>query len=358
MRAYNFAAGPAMLPEEVLNQINKELFNWKNTGVSVMEIGHRTKIFQNLLENLQIKLKILMQIPDNYKILFLQGGAQGQFAAIPMNLVKYNKDVDYFVTGIWSKRAADYAKAYANVNIVTEVTVNGGIPDKHEWNLNSKAAYAYYCPNETINGVQFDSIPDVGDVPLIADMTSSILSEPFDISKFGLVFASAQKNLGIAGVTLVIVRDDLLNNNLDILPNIWNYKLLSACNSSVNTVPVFAIYVMDLMIDWVIKQGGVEEIAKVNKRKASKLYNYIDSSNFYSNSVDKTYRSQVNIPFSLQSSELLEIFLDMAVQNNLKYLQGHALVGGARASLYNAMPEDGVDKLIEFMDNFAILKKI
>jgi phosphoserine aminotransferase len=216
MRAYNFAAGPAMLPEEVLYKINEELYNWRGTGVSVMEIGHRTSIFQDLLEGLQKKIKALVNIPDNYKVLFAQGGAQGQFAAIPMNLLKYNKDVDYFVTGVWSKRAADFALSYANVNIVTESIDNRMIPSKQDWKLNPHASYAYYCPNETINGVQFDSIPDVGNVPLIADMTSSILSEQFDIRKFGLIFASAQKNLGIAGVTLVVVREDLLDKNLEL----------------------------------------------------------------------------------------------------------------------------------------------
>ena len=226
MRAYNFAAGPAMLPEEVLTIIKNDLFDWRGTGVSVMEIGHRTKIFQGLLEELQTKLRNLMNIPDNYKILFVQGGAQGQFSNIPMNLVKNNKDVDYFVTGIWSKKAVIAAEKYANVNIVTTATKTG-IPNISQWKLNAKANYAYYCPNETIDGIQFSESPNVGDVPLVADLTSSILSNEIDVSKFGLIFAAAQKNLGIAGVTIVIIRDDLLNKNSDIVPNVWDYKLLS-----------------------------------------------------------------------------------------------------------------------------------
>lgn len=352
MRAYNFAAGPAMLPEEVLEKIKHDLFDWRGTGVSVMELGHRTKIFQDLLVELQSKIHTIMNLPSNYKVLFVQGGAQGQFAGIPMNLVKNNQEVDYFITGVWSKRAAEVAKKYAKTNIVTEATATS-IPHVSSWNLNHNACYAYYCPNETINGLQFAEIPSVGDVPLIADMTSNILSYEVDATKFGLIFAAAQKNLGIAGVTVVIIRDDLLDKSLDITPNIWSYNLLSECNSSVNTVPVFALYVMDLMVDWVIKQGGVRALSEINKRKVTKLYDYIDSSNFYSNNIEKKYRSMVNVPFDLKNNDLIQKFIDEATNNDLKFLQGHMLVGGARASLYNAMPEAGVNKLIEFMDDFA-----
>lgn len=352
MRAYNFAAGPAVLPDEVLAKIQEEIFDWRQTGVSVMEIGHRTKTFQDMLSNLQEKIKQVMNIPDNYKILFLQGGAQGQFAGIPMNLTRNNQDVDYFVTGIWSKRAADYATKYAKVNIVTEAT-NSNIPDANMWKLNPNACYAYYCPNETIDGLQFPDRPDVGEVPLIADMTSNILSYDVDVSKFGLIFAAAQKNLGIAGATVIIIRDDLLDRHLELTPNVWNYKLLSESNSCVNTAPVFALYVMDLMVDWVIQQGGVKSLAEINHRKVNKLYSYIDSSDFYNNKIDNQFRSMVNVPFDLTNKDLLTKFLDEADKNNLKYLKGHILVGGARASLYNAMPESGVDKLIEFMDLFA-----
>jgi phosphoserine aminotransferase len=352
MRPYNFAAGPAMLPEEVLQRISQELFDWRNSGVSVMEIGHRTKLFQGLLEELQQKIKQLMNIPSNYKILFLQGGGQGQFAGIPMNLVLNNPQLDYFITGVWSKKAADSASNYAKVNIVTKTDARA-IADKSTWQLNPNACYAYYCPNETINGLAFPEIPDTKGVPLIADMTSNILSYPVDASKFGLIMASAQKNLGIAGVTLVIVRDDLLEQQLAITPSIWNYKSLAACNSSVNTLPVFAVYVMDLIINWVIKQGGVETMAKINRTKANTLYDYIDSSNFYVNNVDQAYRSVVNVPFNLVNPQLIDKFLVEASNNNLKYLEGHATVGGLRASLYNAMPQSGVDALVAFMKSFA-----
>ncbi|MBY0379972.1 MAG: 3-phosphoserine/phosphohydroxythreonine transaminase [Burkholderiales bacterium] len=353
MRAYNFAAGPAMLPDEVITKIKDELFDWRGAGVSVMEIGHRTAVLQDLITQLQDKIRNVMNIPNNYKILFLQGGAQGQFAGIPMNLVKDNKDVDYFITGIWSKKAVEEASKYANVNVVTQATATS-IPSVENWQLNKHANYAYYCPNETINGIQFADIPEVGTVPLIADMTSNILSYDIDVSKFGLILASAQKNLGIAGVTLVIVREDLIGRQLDITPNIWNYKLMSEGNSSVNTVPVFAIYVMDLMVDWLVKQGGVKAIAKINYRKVTKLYNYIDSTEFYYNNVLKEYRSMVNIPFELKNKNLLNTFFDEADKEGLKYLKGHITVGGARASLYNVMPEAGVDKLISFMQDFAI----
>ena len=353
MRDYNFAAGPAMLPYEVLTTIKNEIFNWQGTGVSIMEIGHRTSNFQDMLNDLQNKLRQVMNIPPNYKVLFVQGGAQGQFSAIPMNLIRYNQNVDYVITGTWSKRAAKFASKYASVNIVNQ-DINTGITPMEEWTLNKNASYVYYCPNETINGVAFDFIPMVNDIPLVADMTSNILSSVTDISKFGVVFASAQKNLGIAGVTLVIVRDDLLDRYLDINPDTWQYKLLADMNSLINTVPVFSIYVMNLMVDWVIKQGGVEEIARINHTKANKLYNYIDSSDFYFNLVDKKYRSLVNIPFNLINDSLLSEFLLDAQTNGLRYLKGHSLVGGVRASLYNSMPAIGVDKLIEFMDYFAI----
>lgn len=360
-RAYNFGAGPAMLPTEVLLRAQEELLDWNGTGVSVMEIGHRTSNFQDMLTKLEVKLRGLMNIPDNYKILFLQGGAQGLFNLIPMNLLGKNKDVDYFVSGVWSERAAKYAKKYANVNIVTTATKDS-IPDFSTWNLNKNAAYAYYCPNETINGMRFPSIPDTGNVPLIADMTSSILSEEIDVSKFGLIFASAQKNLGIAGVTLVIVREDLLtvdaaNGVPEVcIPEVFNFKTQIEQKSCLNTPPTFAIYMMDLMVDWSIKQGGVKQLELDTRVKSQKLYQYISQSQgFYTNPVAVDYRSLINIPFSLadNDNQLLELFLSEAAKHDLKYLKGHILVGGARASLYNAMPLSGVDALIEFMRDFA-----
>ena len=258
-RAYNFSAGPSMLPDSVLEQIKNEIFDWRGTGVSIMELSHRAPIFQEFLQTLQSKLRNLMGIPENYKILFLAGGAQSNFATIPMNLCGFNKNVDYFSTGVWSERAISYAKNYANVSVVTTAG-NSGIPDKSLWKLDTNAAYAYYCPNETINGVQFKEIPEVGSVPLIADMTSSILSCKLDVSKFAMIFASAQKNLGIAGISLVIIRDDLLNQEIKPISTIWSYREQALQNSCVNTLPVFPVYVMDLMVDWINSQGGIESI--------------------------------------------------------------------------------------------------
>ena len=353
-RIYNFAAGPAMLPESVLLRAQQELLNWQDTGVSIMEIGHRTPDFQNLLTKLEKNLRTLITIPANYKVLFLAGGAQGHFSLIPMNLTKINRNVDYFVSGIWSERAAKFAAKYAQVNIVTKAS-SIAIPDKSTWQLNPDADYAYYCQNETIDGIQFSEIPDTGKVPLVVDMTSSILSAPIDVTKFGLIFASAQKNLGIAGITLLIIRDDLLNQALDVVPEVFNYTLQAEQRSLVNTIPIFPIYIMDLMVDWIMHdQGGLNAIAAANTRKVSQLYACIDSSNgFYRNNVDQGYRSQINIPFNLPNDELLQLFLMEAEQQGLKYLKGHKLVGGARASLYNAMPEAGVIALIEFMRRFV-----
>lgn len=352
-RAYNFGAGPAMLPDEVLLEAQSQFLEWHNTGTSIMELGHRTKMFQDMLVNLEAKLRKLMNIPDNYRVLFLPGGGQGQFSLIPMNLTKHNKELDYFVTGIWSERAVKYAKRYANVNIVTQATKTD-IPDKSEWKLNPKSMYAYYCPNETINGLQFAEIPDTGNVPLVADMTSSILFDDIDINKFGIIFAAAQKILGIAGITLLIIRDDLLGQAIDTTPEVFNYTVQAKEKSCLNTIPTFPIYMMDLMVDWINKQGSLKEIATTIRRKANKIYTCIDQSNgFYVNNINPKYRSQFNMPFDLPSKELLELFLSSAAKENLKYLQGHILVGGARSSFYHAMPEAGVDKLIDFMQDFA-----
>lgn len=350
-RVYNFGAGPAMLPEEVILRAKDEMLDWQGTGVSAMEIGHRTSTFADMMTTLQAKIRKVMNIPENYKVLFLAGGAQGLFSLIPMNLTGKNKVVDYFVSGIWSEKAAKYARHYADVGIVTEAT-SSSIPEKSTWKLNPNAKYAFYCPNETINGIRFSVIPDTGNVPLIADCTSSILSENIDITKFGIVFASAQKNLGISGIALMIIRDDLLDEAQPIVPEVFNFRNQSDNNSVLNTIPTYPVYMMDLMIDWVNNQGGVDKIAVNVKNKAAKLYKAIDESGFYINSIENKYRSLVNVPFSLPSQKLLDKFLVEAENNGLKYLKGHKLVGGVRASIYNAMPESGVDKLIEFMKYF------
>ena len=351
-RIYNFAAGPAMLPEVVLQKAKDDIFDWRGTGVSVMEIGHRTADFQDMLASLEQKIRGLMSIPNNYKVLFLPGGAQGQFDSVPLNLTKNNKTANYFITGIWSERAAKYANKYVQANIVTTATKTG-IPDATTWQLKPDAAYTYYCSNETINGIRLANIPQTGNVPLVVDMTSSILSEQIDVSKYGVIFASAQKNLGIAGITLVIVRDDLLGRSLDLVPEVLNYAVQAQNSSSLNTIPTFPIYMMDLMVDWVIAGGGVVKMEELTKQKSSKVYQCIDQSNgFYINVVEKPSRSFINVPFDLPTSELLQLFLDEAKQECLAYLKGHKLGGGARASLYNAMPEAGVDKLVAFMQHF------
>lgn len=355
---YNFSAGPAMLPQPVIQRAQKELANWQGTGVSIMEIGHRTPVFQTLLQSLEEKLRHLIQIPPQYKILFLPGGAQAHFSFIPMNLTQDNKEVEYIISGIWSERAAKFAQRYANVNTITPF-VTHDIPPMTTWEFNSKACYVYYCPNETINGIQFPHVPSTGKVPLIADATSSILSAPLDISKFGMVFASAQKNLGIAGITLVIIRDDLLDQAQAIVPEIFNYKYQVEQHSLANTIPTFPIYMMDLMVDWLVKEyGGLETVMESNQRKSNKLYAAIDNSEkFYSNNIPREFRSFINVPFGLPNESLLHQFLNEAQEVGLLYLNGHRLVGGARASLYNAMPEEGVDQLIAFMKSFSLRNK-
>lgn len=352
-RPYNFAPGPSTIPLEVLERARDEMLDWRGLGISIMELSHRHKVFVNYLHELEQKIRLLMNIPPNYKVLFMSGGGQGQFASVPMNLTGKNKTVDYFDTGIWSDRAIGYAKKYCEVNVVTKAS-KFAIPEESSWNLNKNAAYAYYCPNETINGIMFPQIPNVGNVPLVADMTSSILSFDIDVSKFGVIFAAAQKNLGQSGVTLVIVRDDLLEQQMDITPTLMSYKHQVEQDSCVNTIPVYAVYIMDLMIDWLIKQGGVKAIEQINQRKAQKLYACIDNSDgFYTNPISPKYRSLINVPFELPNKELMDKFLLEAKQNGLEYLNGHSLVGGGRASLYNAMPEAGVDKLVQFMHDFA-----
>lgn len=352
-RNYNFAAGPAMLPESVLLRAQKEMLDWNNTGCSIMEIGHRTKSFQSMLTNLQDKLRALMSIPSNYKLLFLPGGGQGHFSFLPMNLTGNNKKTDYIVTGSWSEKAAKFAKRYSEVNIVTKASIST-VPDVGEWKFTPDAAYVYYCPNETINGLQLHDIPETNGVPIVADFTSSIISDEVDVSRFGVIFASAQKNLGISGITLLIIRDDLLDQAQECTPDVFNYKLQSENDSLLNTIPTSAVYMMDLMVDWINEQGGLKAIAEINRRKIKKLYDCIDNSNgFYTNPIDKKYRSLINVPFTFKNDDLLKEFLLEAGEFGLTYLNGHKSVGGARASLYNAMPEAGADRLVEFMQLFA-----
>lgn len=353
-RVYNFAPGPAMIPEEVLEQARDELLDWRGTGMSVMEISHRGKDFKNIVDESERDLRDLLHIPDNYQILFLQGGARLQFAMVPMNLLNGATSAAYVDTGFWSQYAIEEAKQYGDVKIAatSKATNYTSIPDRQTWNLPKDAAYLYYADNETINGVEFSYIPET-ELTLVNDMSSNFLSRPFDVSRFGLVFACAQKNVGPAGLTVVIIRDDLLRT-VPVLntPAILRYAVHAKEHSLWNTPPTFAWYMAGLTFKWLKAKGGLEAMAKINQRKAEKLYQFIDHSVFYKNPVEPRYRSRMNVPFNLVDEKLVGPFLQEAEKNGLTNLKGHRLAGGARASIYNAMPEAGVDALIAFMKAF------
>lgn len=356
-RVFNFNPGPAMLPEEVLLQAQAEMLDWRGTGMSVMEIGHRTPEFQGVAEQAEADLRELLSIPKNYRVLFLAGGASTQFAMVPLNLMTRSKNADYIDTGIWSKKAIDEARRYGDVNIAAKTEISHDLiriqsPDK--WSLDSDAAYVHYTANETIEGIEFHSIPDTGNVPLVSDMTSCILSRPIDVSRFGVIYAGAQKNLGQAGITVVIVRDDLIQGPMPLTPTLFSWKTAADNHSFYNTPPTYAWYIMGLVLAWMKRQGGVEAFAQLNQKKAEKLYRFIDEhTEFYTNNVDPSCRSIMNVPFSLTKTELTEEFLTSAAAAGMTNLKGHRLAGGVRASIYNAMPETGVDALIEFMRDFS-----
>ena len=354
-RAYNFCAGPAALPLAVLEKARDEMTDWHGRGLSIMEMSHRSKEFVGVAAQAEQDLRDLMAIPANYKVLFMQGGAHSQFSMVPMNLLRGGKKADYIVTGQWSKKAVGEAKRYAEVHIAATTEGNNftSVPAQHELNLSPDAAYVHYCPNETIGGVKFDYIPDVGDKVLVADYSSSILSEPIDVSKFGLIYAGAQKNIGPAGLCVVIVREDLLGDTLPGTPTMFDYKVCADNDSMYNTPPTYSWYLSGLVFEWLKAQGGVEAIGVVNKRKAAKLYDYIDNSGFYANPVAKNNRSIMNVPFTLASAELDKVFLAESEAAGLLNLAGHRSVGGMRASIYNAVGEDAVDALIAFMGDFA-----
>ncbi|MCL4109970.1 UNVERIFIED_CONTAM: hypothetical protein GTU68_038187 [Idotea baltica] len=354
-RKYNFSAGPAALPTEVLEQAQAEMLDWNGTGVSVMEMSHRSKEFIHIAETAEADLRELLAIPDNYKVLFLQGGAHSQFAAIPLNLLRGKDSADYLDMGIWSRKAIAEASRYCKVNVVSssEATNNTSIAPVDEWQTNPNAAYLHYVYNETIGGLELSQIPKIdNNVPLIADLSSTILSRPVDVSKYGMIYAGAQKNIGPAGLTLVIVREDLLGEADKSTPTMLNYKIHADTGSMYNTPATFSWYLSGLVFKWIKKQGGLIAMADVNQRKSLKLYNAIDDSSFYSNLVEKQYRSWMNVPFTLADNGLNDKFLDLAAKNNLVTLKGHKSVGGMRASIYNAMPEAGVDALLDFMNNF------
>lgn len=353
-RVFNFSAGPAMLPEPVLQQARDEMLDWQGMGMSVMEMSHRGKAFMSIAERAEADLRDLLAVPDNYKILFLQGGASLQFAGVPMNLLRGKTSADYINTGAWSKKAIAQAKKYCDVNVVASTEDSGftRVPEADALRFDKDAAYVHYTPNETIGGVEFHYVPDTGDVPLVADMSSTILSRPIDIAKFGVIYAGAQKNIGPAGLTIVIVRDDLAGDVLPHTPDVMNYKLQADAGSMLNTPPTYSWYLAGLVFQWVKHLGGLNSMAEINQRKAAKLYAAIDASDFYSSPVAEDSRSWMNVPFTLADSELDKAFLDGAEAAGLAALKGHRSVGGMRASIYNAMPEAGVDALIAYMKEF------
>lgn len=353
-RVYNFSAGPAPIPHEVLQQARDELMNWQDVGASVMEVSHRGKEFLATACEAEKDLRDLLQIPDNYKVLFLQGGARGQFAAVPMNLKGDRHCADYINSGHWAQSAIKEAQRYIDINIAADGKSHGfnTMPSEDQWRLSSDAAFLHYTPNETIGGLEFPFIPESGDVPLVADMSSNILSRPIDVSRFGVIYAGAQKNIGPAGLTVVIVRDDLLERGSLMCPAVLDYKVQADKESMYNTPPTFAWYLAGLVFKWLKNQGGLEVINEINERKATKLYAQIDQTGFYRNPVDHQWRSRMNVPFTLVKPELDEIFLAESEQEGFRYLKGHKAVGGMRASIYNAVPEQHVDALIDFMKKF------
>jgi phosphoserine aminotransferase len=355
VRVFNFAAGPATLPLPVLEQVQAELPDWQGSGMSVMEISHRGKPFIRVAQEAEQDLRELLGVPASYKVLFLQGGATGQFAAIPLNLSTWFSDVDYVNTGSWSKKAIGEAKSFCSrVHVVADAADSRytQVPSFKSWQCTPGAAYLHYTPNETIGGVEFPFIPDTGNVPLVADFSSTILSRPLDVSRFGLIYAGAQKNIGPAGLCIVIVREDLLGHARPATPLIWNYKTMAEEDSMSNTPPTFGWYMAGLVFKWLKQGGGLAAMGARNKAKADKLYAAIDGSHFYSNPVERSCRSWMNVPFTLAKPELDKTFLAEAEAAGLTNLSGHRSVGGMRASIYNAMPPEGIDALVSFMREF------
>lgn len=357
MRAFNFCAGPASLPTAVLQQAQDELLNWQGLGVSVMEISHRSADYIDVANRAESNLRKLMGISDDYAVLFLQGGAALQFSAVPLNLLNGGV-ADYLDTGAWSSKAFKEAKRYESlglgkINLVASSKDGNytSVPDVSEWQLSDKASYFHYCSNETIHGVEMVDVPKVN-APIVADMSSNILSAPIDVSKFGLIYAGAQKNIGPAGLTIVIVRKDLLEQASAWCPSVMTYKNQLEADSMLNTPATYSWYLAGLVFEWLLEQGGVEAIHKVNQQKAELLYQTIDNSDFYNNAVDKRYRSIMNVPFFLADSNLDKVFLEKSKEAGLLNLKGHRVVGGMRASIYNAVELQAVQALCEFMKDF------
>jgi phosphoserine aminotransferase len=354
MRVFNFSPGPATLPLEVLQQAQAEMLDWQGTGMSVMEHSHRGKPFVACAQAAEADLRELLNIPSNYKVLFLQGGATGMFSAIPLNLATADSTVDYINTGAWSKKAIGEAKRYAKVNVAADEAASNysTVPAQGALKLTPGAAYVHYTPNETIGGVEFDYVPETNGVPLVADFSSTILSRPIDVGRFGLIYAGAQKNIGPSGIVVVIVREDLLGKARPGTPTVWDFKAMADDNSMLNTPPTFGWYFAGLVFKWLKKQGGLKAIEQRNRAKAEKLYGFIDGSGFYKSPVAKNARSWMNVPFTLAKPDLDKAFVDEAKKVGLVNLEGHRSVGGMRASIYNAMPIEGVEALVKFMQEF------
>jgi phosphoserine aminotransferase len=360
-RVYNFSAGPAVLPQEVLKQAADEMLDWHGSGMSVMEMSHRGKEFISIYEAAERDLRELLAVPANYRILFLQGGGIGENAIVPMNLVGRKAQpatVDFIHTGSWSGKSLKEAKKYCQVNVAASSQNIGfkAIPSRESWNLTRGAAYVHVCTNETIDGVEFQYTPDVAadtdGAPLVADMSSHILSRRIDVSQYGVIFGGAQKNIGPAGVTLVIVRDDLIGHALSICPSAFDWKLVADNHSMYNTPPTYGIYIAGLVFQWLKRQGGIDAMEKRNIEKAELLYGYLDSTGFYRNDIAKDCRSRMNVPFFLKDETLNEAFLAGAKERGLLQLKGHKSVGGMRASIYNAMPIEGVRVLVDYLKEF------
>jgi phosphoserine aminotransferase len=353
-RIFNFGAGPATMPVEVLEKAKWELVNWHEAGMSVMEMSHRGREFIDIAAQAEADLRTLAAIPESYKVLFLQGGATLQFAAVPMNLLRGRKAIDFVNTGEWSKKAIAEAKKYAQANVVASSEDRNFtyVPKQAAWKRSKDAAYLHICSNETIGGVEFHWTPDTGDTPLVADMSSHILSRPLDVTRYGLIYAGAQKNIGPAGLVVVIVREDLVGEALPDTPNVLNYKLQSEADSMLNTPPTFSVYLAGLTFKWLLERGGLAAVERENVRKAQLLYDYIDAQDFYANPVAKEDRSRMNVPFTLRDAKLDAKFLAEAEVRGLSQLKGHRSVGGMRASIYNAMPLEGVEALVAFMEEF------
>ena len=350
---YNFSAGPAVLPKSVMLRAQAEMIDWHDSGMSVMEMSHRGKHYMSIIEKVESDFRSLFNVPKNYKVLFLQGGAIAQNSMVPLNLLN-GKKANYVISGYWSKRSYQDALPFGDMSIAASSESIGytKAPDLKEWKIDSSASYIHFCSNETIHGVEYFDLPSVKTIPVVADMSSHILSRPVDISQFGVIYAGAQKNIGLAGLTIVIVRDDLLEVASPLTPSVFNWKTQAENQSMINTPTTYSIYMAGLVFEWLIELGGLAAIEKQNIKKAELLYNYIDSSDFYSNPIDIKNRSRMNVPFSIQNEDLHASFVTGAENLGMIGLKGHRLVGGIRASIYNAMPIEGVQALVDYMKDF------